>query len=139
MDHSLGPRNEILFFPIVVFRRGISNASCGLVLYLLKEGLKISSKQNGVSWFQNLKTVALVQVSTLCSTGSQFILLKCMAEIWVRRERSKQYHIKRIVKRIAFVLSSPKGIDNLLSMNHSQRDENSLFKTFSIFCMSLCW
>ena len=44
-----------------------------------------------------------------------------------------------LVKRIAFVLSSPKWIDNLLSMNHSQRDENSLFKIFLVFCMSLCW
>ena len=44
LDHTLGPRNEIPFCPIVVFRRGISNAICDLVLYLLKEGVKIYSK-----------------------------------------------------------------------------------------------
>ena len=44
LDHTLGPRNEILFCPILVFRRGISNAICDLVLHLLKEGVKISSK-----------------------------------------------------------------------------------------------
>ena len=44
LDHTLGPRNEILFCTIVVFHRGISNAICDLVLYLLKEGVKISSK-----------------------------------------------------------------------------------------------
>ena len=38
-------------------------------------------------------------------------------------------------KRIGFILSSPKWIDDLLSINysHSQSDEKSLFKTFSIF------
>ena len=36
-------------------------------------------------------------------------------------------------KRIAFVLSSSKWIDNLLTIKHSQNDENSLFNTFLIF------
>ena len=31
LDDTVGPRNEILFCPIVVFRRGISNAICDLV------------------------------------------------------------------------------------------------------------
>ena len=132
-----------------------------------------------------------VQSSTLCSTGSQFILLKYMAEMWVhssllhawfknmaclyknlsfpfiflgallaidsphkllsgrqQRYSTQLYCLMKwswkqifnfasvwfLVKSIAFVLSSPKRIDNLLSMNHSQRDENSLLKTFSIFC-----
>ena len=41
LDHILGPRNDILFWPKAVFRRGISNAICDLVLYLFEEGVKI--------------------------------------------------------------------------------------------------
>ena len=44
LDHTLGLRNEILFCPIAIFRRAISNAICDLVLYLLKVGVKISLK-----------------------------------------------------------------------------------------------
>ena len=36
-------------------------------------------------------------------------------------------------KRMDLVLSSPKYIDSLFAMNHGHSDENSLFKTFSIF------
>ena len=36
-------------------------------------------------------------------------------------------------KRIAFVLSSSKWIDNLLTIKHSQNDKNSLFNTSLIF------
>ena len=38
-----------------------------------------------------------------------------------------------------FVLSSPKWIDRFLSTNHLHTFANSLFKTFSISVMSLCW
>ena len=93
MDHTLGLQNEILFGLIAVFGRGISNAICDLVLYLLKEGVNISSTWIIVSWFQNLKTVVAVQSSTLYSTGSQFTLIKCKAEMWVCAERSQQYRI----------------------------------------------
>ena len=44
LDYILGPRNNIYFFPKAVFRRGISNAICDLVLYLFKEGVNISLK-----------------------------------------------------------------------------------------------
>ena len=36
-------------------------------------------------------------------------------------------------KRMDLVLSSPKWIHSLLSRNHWYSDENSLFKTFSVF------
>ena len=77
-EHTLfqifGPRNDILFRPLVVLQRGISNVMCDLVLYLF----------------------------SACYSFS-------------------------------------KWIDNLLSMNHSQRAENSLFETFSVFSTSLSW
>ena len=44
LDHILGLRNEMLFCPIVVFRRGISSAIYDLVLYILKKGVKLFSK-----------------------------------------------------------------------------------------------
>ena len=34
LDHILGPTNDIFFCPKAVFRRGISNAICDLVLYI---------------------------------------------------------------------------------------------------------
>lgn len=36
-------------------------------------------------------------------------------------------------KRTVFVLLSSKWIDNLLPINHSQKDENSSFNTFLFF------
>ena len=42
-------------------------------------------------------------------------------------------------KRMDLVLSSPKWIDSLLSMNHWYNYENSLFKTFWIFLTPSCW
>ena len=44
LDHILGPRNDIFFCPKAVFRKGISNTICDLVLYLFKEGVNISLK-----------------------------------------------------------------------------------------------
>ena len=39
-----GPRNDILFFPLFVLQSGISNALCDLLLYLCREGIKMSFK-----------------------------------------------------------------------------------------------
>ena len=64
--------------------------------------------------------------------------LYCLME-WSWKQIFKFASVLFLVKRFALVLSSPKWIDNLLSMDHSQRDVNSLFKTLSIFCISLCW
>ena len=47
LNHTLGPRNDF-FAQFAVFQRGISNGICDLVLYLLKEGAKISSKNRMV-------------------------------------------------------------------------------------------
>ena len=47
LDHTLGPRNDF-FAQFAIFRRGISNAICDLVLHLLKESAKISSKNRMV-------------------------------------------------------------------------------------------
>ena len=77
LGQNLGPGNEIIFWSILVFGRSIPNAFCDLVFYLLKVGEKMSSKKDGVSWFQNLKTVVAVRHSTQSSRGSKFILLKC--------------------------------------------------------------
>ena len=41
--------------------------------------------------------------------------------------------------RMDLVLSSPKWIDSLLSINHWYSVENYLFKIFSIFLASTCW
>ena len=42
LDLSFGPKKDKLFCPVIVFRRGMSNAICDLVLYLQSEGLNIS-------------------------------------------------------------------------------------------------
>ena len=42
LDHIFGPKKDKLFCPVFVFRRGMSNAICDLVLYLQREGLNIS-------------------------------------------------------------------------------------------------
>ena len=42
LDHIFGPKKDKLFCPVFVFRRGMSNAICDLVLYLQSEVLKIS-------------------------------------------------------------------------------------------------
>ena len=44
-----------------------------------------------------------------------------------------------LLKRMRFVLSSPKWIVSLLSTNQSHTFANSLYKTFSISVTSLCW
>ena len=71
-----------LFCPTFVFRRGISNATCDIVLYLQSEGLNISWIYPGTIPFQYLKTVFAIQYSTLSLTGSQFIFLKWDGLIW---------------------------------------------------------
>ena len=42
LDHIFGPKKDKLFCPVFVFRRGMSNAICDLVLYLQSEGLNIT-------------------------------------------------------------------------------------------------
>ena len=36
------PRNDILFCPLIILRRGISNAICDLVLQLFSDGINTS-------------------------------------------------------------------------------------------------
>ena len=64
-----GPRNDILFCPLIVLQRGISNAMCDLVLSLFSESINISFRYDGAIPFQYLKTVVVVHSSTLRSTG----------------------------------------------------------------------
>ena len=71
-----GPRNGILFCPLIFLQRAISNAIFDLVLQLFSEGINISFRQDSAIRFQYLKTVVEVHSSTLRSTGSQFIFLK---------------------------------------------------------------
>ena len=42
LDHIFGPKKNNLFYPVFVFRRGISNGICDLVLYLKSQGLNVS-------------------------------------------------------------------------------------------------
>ena len=57
--HILGPGKDVCY-PVLVFRRGISNAICDLVLYLLYGGLKISLIYDGTIPLQYLKTVVVM-------------------------------------------------------------------------------
>ena len=68
--------------PVFVFRRGISNAICDIVLYLLIEGWNIPLINHGTVPFQYLKTVVAMQDSALSKSGSQFICLKRVLPMW---------------------------------------------------------
>ena len=95
LDHIFGLKKDKLFCLVFVFRRGISNAICDLVLYLQSEGLNISWIYPGTIPFQHLKTVFAIQYSTLSLTGSQFIFLKCDGSIWNigGKFRQKRIHL----------------------------------------------
>ena len=54
-DHIFGPKKDKIFCPVFVFRRGMPNAICDLVLYLQSEGLNISRVYPGIIPFQCLK------------------------------------------------------------------------------------
>ena len=82
LDHIFGPKKDKPLCPVFVFRRGMSNAICDLVLYLQSEGLNISWIYPGTIPFQYLKTVFAIQYSALSLTGSQFIFLKWNRSIW---------------------------------------------------------
>ena len=95
LDHILGPKKGKFFCPVFVFRRGMSNAICDLVLYLQSEDLNISWIYPGTIPFQYLKTVFAIQYSTLSLTGNQFIFQKWDGLIWDLRVkfRQKQIHL----------------------------------------------
>ena len=95
LDHIFGPKKDKLFRHVFVFRRGMSNAICDLVLYLQSEGLNISWIYPGTIPFQYLKTVFAIQYSTLSLTGSQFIFLKWDGSIWDlgAKFREKRIHL----------------------------------------------
>ena len=42
LDHIFGPKKDKVFCPVFVFRSGMSNVICVLILYLQSEGLNIS-------------------------------------------------------------------------------------------------
>ena len=48
LDHIFGPKKDKLFCPVFVFRRGMSNAICDLVLYLQEWKLK---QFMNISWY----------------------------------------------------------------------------------------
>ena len=95
LDNIFGPKKDKFFCPVFVFRRGMSNAICDLVLYLQSEGLNISWIFLGTVPFKYLKTVFAVQYTTLSLTGSQFIFLKCDGSIWDLggKFRQKRIHL----------------------------------------------
>ena len=128
-------------------------SKCGWIIALQSSFLHAGSKNMGCL-YKNLSfsfifpVYAIYHLGALLAIDSPHKLLSrrqprystqlyCLLE-WSWKQIYNFASVLFLVKRIAFVLSSPKWIDNLLSMNHSQRDENSLFKTFSIFCMFLC-
>ena len=82
LDHNFGPKKDKLFCPLFVFRRGMSNAICVLVLYLQSKDINISWIYPGTISFQYLKTIFTIQYSSLPLTGSQFIFLKRDGSIW---------------------------------------------------------
>ena len=96
LDHIFGPKKGKLFCPVFVFRRGMSNAICDLVLYLQSEDLNISWIYPGTIPFQYLKTVFAIQHSTLSLTGSLFIFLKRDRSIWALggKFRRKRIHLR---------------------------------------------
>ena len=82
LDHIFGPKKDKLFWPEFVFRRGMSNAICDLVLYLQSGGLSISWIYPVTIPFQYLKMVFAIQYSIPSLTGSQLIFLKWDGLIW---------------------------------------------------------
>ena len=95
LDHIFGPKKDKLFCPVFVFRRGMSNAICDLVLYLQSEGLNVSWIYPGTIPFQYLKKVFTIQYSTLSLAGSQVIFLKWDGAIWGLggKFRQKRIHL----------------------------------------------
>ena len=94
LDHIFVPKEDKLFCPVFVFRRGMSSAICDLVLYLQSEGLNISWIYPGTTPFQYLKTVFAIQYSTLSLTGSQLIFLKWDGPIWDLGGKFRQKRIR---------------------------------------------
>ena len=86
-----GPINEMLFWPMLLFLRGISKAICDLVLYILEE-TNSSITQNGKFPFQYLKTFMTMPCCTLSFVGSQMISLNS-APIWCLDLSFKQKRI----------------------------------------------
>ena len=67
--------------------KDVCNAIFDLVLYLLSEGLNISSIYSGTTPFQSLKTISTIQYSTLSLAMRQFIFLKWNGLIQDLREK----------------------------------------------------
>ena len=87
-----GPINELLFWPMLLFLRGISKAICDLVLYILEE-TNSSITQNGKFPFLYLKTFMTMRCCTLSFVGSQTISLNSLAPIWCLDLSFKQKRI----------------------------------------------
>ena len=75
--HIFGSKRDIACCPVLVFCRGVSNAICYGVLYLLYEGLNILIYDGTVT-----VQLAAVQDSTLPETSSQYISRKWVVPIW---------------------------------------------------------
>ena len=95
LDHIFDPKKDKLFYSVFVFGRGMSNATCDLVLYLQSVGLNISWIYPGAILFQYSKTVFAIQHSTQSLNESQFIFLKWNGSIWDlgSKFRQKQIHL----------------------------------------------
>ena len=85
-----GPKKDKLFCLVLVFRRGMSNAICVLVVYLQSEDLNISWIYPGTSSFQDLKLLFERNYSTLSLAGSEFIFLKWDESIWDIGDKFRQ-------------------------------------------------
>ena len=98
-DHVFGPKNNKLIhlriISVFVFRKGMSYVICDFVLYLQVEALNISWIYPSTIQFQLLKTVFVIQYSTLSLGGSEFIFLKCDGLIWDigGKFRQKRIHL----------------------------------------------
>ena len=69
--HLFGSKRDTACCPVLVFRRGISNAICYGVLYLLYEDLNILIYDGKIT-----VQLAAMQDSTLPETSSQYISRK---------------------------------------------------------------
>ena len=119
LDHIFGPKKDKLFCPVFIFRRGMSNAICNLVLYLQSKGLNISWIYPGTIPFQYIKTVFAVQYSTLSLTGSQFVFLKWDESIWDLggKFRQKRVHLLWAFWSLSFKIFFKRG-------NHEEHPES---------------
>ena len=111
-----------------------------IVFYTQVQGpaLVIQELQFSIYFFQDFEVITS-PLNLESSWQPRYSTVSCFLVEWPAKDIP--IFLKPLIseKRMDLVLSSPKGIDISFSMNHWHSDENSLFKTFSIFLMPSCW